>query len=365
MTLTALAKKILSEPTAPFREHFVLSAIEAVLAQNHIPYCYDETGNLVAGVRRLRDLSKAQLLFAAHTDHPGFHVTKVTNSVVHAKWLGGAPFKKMSLAPVVIHSSASSRKPVKAKIARFAFTKYSREGINIELVPNSKTQLAAIRPGDFGHFDFPGYALKDDLIITKAADDLAGCVLALDVALRKYKNVVSLFTRAEEVGFVGCWAFLKSNRLPKHCKIVSLEASRFLPGAEVGKGPVIRIADRNTIFDPELCFGFWQLAEEHKKKKKKFCYQRRHMDGGSCEATAFSLFGYKVIGLSLPLINYHNEHDITRKPAPEKIHVDDLKWGSQICHLWCKEYQNADRFSVLAKKGLEKNYQSFKPHLKS
>ena len=35
-------------------------------------------------------------------------------------------------------------------------------------------------------------------------------------------------------------------------------------------------------------------------------FQRQLMDGGTCEATAYLQYGYRVAGMCLPLGNYHN-----------------------------------------------------------
>jgi hypothetical protein len=47
------------------------------------------------------------------------------------------------------------------------------------------------------------------------------------------------------------------------------------------------------------------------------------MDGGSCEATAFAAYGYRVGGLCLPLGNYHNIGP-GKRPAAEFVGASDL-----------------------------------------
>jgi endoglucanase len=67
-------------------------------------------------------------------------------------------------------------------------------------------------------------------------------------------------------------------------------------------------------------------------------FQRRIMDGGSCEATATTAFGLPTIGLSLPLGNYHNQgfeggEDCRgdKGPAPEFAHVRDMEQMYKLC----------------------------------
>ena len=57
------------------------------------------------------------------------------------------------------------------------------------------------------------------------------------------------------------------------------------------------------------------------------------MAGGSCEATAFSAYGYESTCLCLALGNYHNMGDLSAveagkspaKVAPEVISIDDYR----------------------------------------
>ncbi|MEK7357415.1 MAG: hypothetical protein AAB250_13265, partial [Bdellovibrionota bacterium] len=79
MSLTAttrdLLEKILTEPTAPFREDRVRSAIERELEAHGIPFVRDAGGNLIAGTDRPASLAKGfHIALLAHMDHPGFHL---------------------------------------------------------------------------------------------------------------------------------------------------------------------------------------------------------------------------------------------------------------------------------------------------
>ena len=103
-------------------------------------------------------------------------------------------------------------------------------------------------------FDLPDFDLDGSMIRMRALDDLAGCaaVLALLRASTEFETpgaVHGLFTRAEEVGLVGARLAAADGLLPKDTIVVSVESSRTLPGAEIGRGPVIRVGDARTTFD--------------------------------------------------------------------------------------------------------------------
>ena len=167
-------------------------------------------------------------------------------------------------------------------------------------------------------------------------------VLATALALYSSKRrapqpFLGLLTRAEEVGFVGAIAHFELD-WRKHARRpivpISLETSRTLPNALIGKGPVVRLGDRRTVFDP----GYLHILSEVAAQELPGRHQRRVMDGGTCEATAAIAWGLPAIGISVPLGNYHNQgfeggQDCSGKdgPAPEFVNLDDIDGLLKLC----------------------------------
>jgi putative aminopeptidase FrvX len=133
-----------------------------------------------------------------------------------------------------------------------------------------------------------------------------------------------VFTRAEEVGFPGVMAVIDSKKIPKSALVVSIEMSRERPWARIGDGPIVRVGDRASIFDPAASAFLWRVAEQCRAGEPAFRVQRCLMDGGTCEATAFVAFGYRAAGVCLPLGNYHNIGP-SRHPRAEYVNVNDLE----------------------------------------
>src|SRR5207249_10475043 len=102
--------------------------------------------------------------------------------------------------------------------------------------------------GEYRMLDPPAADVAGDEIRIRAADDLAGCALigsALQ-ALREEPaphDVHAIFTRAEETGLYGARLAAEDGLLPRDAYVVSVEASRALPGAEAGRGIVVRAGD--------------------------------------------------------------------------------------------------------------------------
>ena len=170
-----------------------------------------------------------------------------------------------------------------------------------------------------------------DLLETRAADDLAGLAAILALLERvdridpqRRVDVRGLFTRAEEVGFVGALAVARHGRLPRRTRMLAIEASKALPEAPQGAGPILRVGDRASIFDDGLTRWIARVgARLAGPRGRGFRFQRRLMDGGTCESTAYQLYGLRCAAMCLPLGNYHNMSERGRI-AVESIRLSDL-----------------------------------------
>jgi endoglucanase len=344
---------LLAQPTAPFREEHVVACVGRVLEQANIPFFADPVGNLVVGaaskadyLRRIREKSTEPLrVFIAHMDHPGFHgVEWLSPRRLKVLWHGGAPVKHLVGAAVWLadsHDWAGSGTLRKVALVASKRTIHSAEVLLDEPLDKPANRL-------YGGFQFRAPVWqRSKKIYTKAADDLVGVFAIVATALALFGAAkrrtasappfIGLLTRAEEVGFVGAvghfeLGWLDTKRRPIVC--VSLEASRTLPGAIVGKGPVVRLGDRRTVFNPDALKVLADLAEHVLPGK----HQRRVMDGGACEATAATAYGFPAIGISVPLGNYHNQGfeggpDCAHAegPAPEFVHMDDIAGELVLC----------------------------------
>jgi endoglucanase len=274
-TFVSLFRKILSTPTAPFHEYHVAAEIrEQLAAMPHVSVKEDAFGNLIACYKRGR--KKPKLAFAAHMDHPGW-----------VKWKG--------------------------------------EKVFLGWVPEERLDTHPVEWfGDFGMWKLEPFELKDGRIHARVCDDLVGCaaILAMFLELEAAEveaTVYGLFTRAEEVGFIGSVEMAKDWPLPQGVCFVSLETSAARGGAEMGKGPAIRAGDRISVFHDATTAELVDAATEG-----KIPHQRALLDGGACEATAMNLYGIPAAGISVILGNYHNcppEKGI----AEEFIALEDAK----------------------------------------
>src|SRR6185503_9011167 len=109
---------------------------------------------------------------------------------------------------------------------------------------------------------------------------------------------------------------IRLGTVPRDANVLSLECSKALPNAPQGGGVIVRVGDRMSIFDPSLTAALEVAA-------KDVTHQRRLMDGGACEATAFCAAGYRASGLAVPLGGYQNASDGQPGIVAETVMVED------------------------------------------
>ena len=318
--LLLLLERLLPLPTAPFHERFVSAFLRDELKNAGLDFTVDEYGNIIAACG-----DEPALACVAHMDHPGFEIVEAsgrTAEAANARWFGGVDAKYFSGARVVIHhrdSGAPRARGVVRKITKNALGRVEKMSLGLD---------GGVSPGDFGTWDLAPFRRQGELIHTKGADDLVGCAAILTLLKRLKERGVktgarAVFTRAEEQGFIGTLGMIRSGSLSPSTKIISVETSKALPGVVLGGGPVIRLGDRASMFDHRMVFFMDRVAREMQKKDRRFTYQRRVMDGGTCEATPYQLNGYVTGGIAIPLFNYHNQGKT--KIGAEAVHLRDVE----------------------------------------
>ena len=325
-------------PTAAGREHRVIDWITAwVAARPDLRLITDRAGNLVIQPAKPWGKKGARPIFiTAHLDHPAFVVERIlAPHTVELSFRGGVMDAYFENARIVLHAASET-----------LGASLTGEGAGITGGDGSrlfKTYLADIddrpdednrptgpdiRVGDIATWALPPAEVDAQGIVhTAACDDLAALAAALSAfdtlrALRskgeKLEDVRLLFTRSEEIGFTGAIAACKLKTMPKSARVIALENSRSFADSPIGGGPIVRVGDRMSVFDPRLTAACAKRAEEisghaatptAQQKNSDVAgwkWQRKLMAGGACEATVFCTYAYQATCLCLPLGNYHN-----------------------------------------------------------
>ena len=316
--LLDLLQRLLSLPTAPFHERFVRAFLCEELKKSELDFHLDRCGNIIAAYGS----DGEPVAWVAHMDHPGFEIVEATGGGGVADWFGWVEAKYFVGARVVIYDQSAGAVRGRGIVKTITKNPQGRvEKMDLRI-------QGSAAPGDFGAWDLVPFRRRGDFIDTKGADDLVGCAVMI-ASLKELKKrrvnqrVLALFTRAEEIGFIGTLGMIQERFLPPATKVISLETSKALPGVTFGGGPVIRLGDRTSMFHHRMVHFMDYVAQEIRKKDRAFVCQRRVMDGGTCEATPYQLEGYTTGGVAVPLRNYHNQGK--KGIRPEGVHLKDVE----------------------------------------
>jgi putative aminopeptidase FrvX len=306
--LLSIVQPLLECPTAPMFEAAVRTEIRNQLQGiKGANFKRDTFGNLI--VSCCGDARKARYVFVAHMDHPGWQLRPTR------RFLGG--------------------------------------------VPQDLQEKGLVREfGDFGMWDLPSWRLDGNCLYSRACDDLIGCaaIIATLQTLGRRKSippVLGVFTRAEEVGFIGAIQLAKSKVLPPDITVISLETSAEGSPGKMGDGPIIRVGDRVSVFDAPATEFFVEIAQ-----KRQIRFQRCLMPGGTCEATAFQVYGYRSAALCIALGNYHNCTPDLRIDA-EYIDLEDLEGLIALCVAIASETEDIAGAREAFRKRLEARLEDF------
>ena len=343
------------QPAASFHEERVASVVERFLSDLGLPYSVDPYGNVIA--RYARGAGAQAIATVAHMDHPAFEVVEGGRSPL-ALLLGGVSESCFRAGTPVRVFSGFQTTPGTLNRVRPAS---ERGRLLLELQVEGET-----RPGDWGVWEIDDFRVDGDLLHLRAADDLAGCAVALSALATLQQDeveadVYAVFTRAEEVGLIGATLVAQQRLMPEGTMVVSLESSKVLPGVEQGAGPVIRVGDARRTFDAGAEALLRRAADDLRGQAPEFGVQRHLMSGGTCEATAFGLYGYATTGIALPLGNYHNQAE--GHLAAEYIHRRDLAGAAGLLLAAIKGARDAD--PLAGKQRLESLAEEYRERLRS
>jgi len=316
---------LLTLPTAPLNEGHVVEYIRRWAAKRpSIRLSQDAVGNVVLRLRR-GGKTRAPLVLAAHMDHPGFEARRMCGPRrLEAAWLGWVHPDYFADTKVRFFSEGrwirGTIRSVKLGMIR------GRRRVRTAEIDVTRP----VAPGSIGMWDLPDPVVRGGKVYARGCDDVAGVAAVLDAmdALARSRsavNVIGLLTRAEEIGFAGAIAACRAGTIPKDARIVAVEISSEIPGVRMGDGPVLRVGDAGSIFSPGLTAFCRLVAEDLARKSKDFKFQRKLMDGGTCESTVYYAEGYDATGLCVALGNYHNMDTQRKRIAAESIHLDDYR----------------------------------------
>ena len=319
--------ELCSLPTAPFVEQQVIEyAHRFSRAHPDLSIESDDFGNLLIELPGT-DRGGPRWVFTAHMDHPGFVAEKMLDArTLRAAFRGGVKAEYFKKSAVRFFEDGREVTGVVKEI-----TIGRDRGSPVSAVLRVS---APVGKGCPGMWDQGEGRSKRGKFISRVCDDLAGAAAALTMLAELAKRppratTAVLLTRAEEEGFIGAIAASLTPKLLRNSdRLVAIECSAMQPYAPQGKGAIIRIGDRTSVFNSDLSYFITQQAAALAKRDKTFQYQRALMPGGTCEATVYDVYGFTAASICVALGNYHNMDPGTKKIAPEYIDLSD--WQNMV-----------------------------------
>ncbi len=300
---------------------------EFVRQRPRLRLSHDRAGNLLIELPSRR--RGPRWVFAAHMDHPGFVARRMLD-----RHTLGADFHGWVHIDYVRNTKVrffDEGREIAGRVIEAGSSTHDRLEVPDQVKVRVKSKVTAGSPG---MFDQGVARAKGKKLYSRGIDDQGGVAAALAMLDELHKKppvtpVAVLLTRAEEDGFIGAIAaVLKPKLLRKDDRIVAIECSAEQPVAQQGKGVVIRVGDKTSIFNSALTYFLSQQAEELGRSDKCFKWQRALMPGGTCEATVYDIYGYLAAAVCIPLGNYHNMDRMRKKIGPEYINLDD--WHNMV-----------------------------------
>ena len=358
-------KELTAIPTAAGHERRVIDWLNAWL--NHRPDLTAKTdphGNIEIRIDN-NPKTDNPIYFTAHLDHPAFVVEEtLSQAELILQFRGGVMDDYFPGAKIRIHTPTDDQP-----------NDYTLATISEEIKPDPEADPKPpykryhailesprpIDPGSIATWDLPEQEIITDddgkqILYTNACDDLAAAAAAL-AALDELRHahcasdIRILFTRAEEVGFIGAIGASRDQFMPKASRIIALENSRAFADSPIHAGPIVRVGDRISVFSPDLTGAVAKVAEtiaggpatptaaQKESDLPTWRWQRKLMAGGACEASVYCAYGYTSTCLCLPLGNYHNMANLADAQAGnhEQIHGTPPRVGRE--HIGIDDYQ--------------------------
>jgi len=319
--------KVTALPTAAGREQRIIDWVEAwVRRRKGVKLQRDRWGNLL--LKRESVTQRSPIVLEAHMDHPAFVVTETSEEgKIVAQFRGGVAESYFQGAPVWLHRKNGER--VAGKVVA-----YKAGPTNGDTLPANRAEIAleeaaTVEVGEVitWRTDGPHVDRRADRFISPVCDNLASVVAALCAfdELRDVRTDVRLLlSRAEEVGFIGAIAAARSGSIPKRSRVIVLENSKSFAESPIGGGPIVRVGDRTSTFDPDLTYRIGRVAAMVEEAEAGFVWQRKLMPGGTCNASAYQAHGFAASCVCLPLGNYHNMNEESGAIDAETISVQDF-----------------------------------------
>lgn len=317
--------KKLTEIDAPSgRENKLREFIEKEAVKMRYEIEYDGLGSLIAHKKG----NGKKLMIAAHIDEIGIVVHYIDEKgFIHFGAVGGLEKKELLKRRVRFENGTIG---VIAQNEDFD-DKSEIDNLYIDIGAANKNEAEKLlKIGDTAVFEGV-FAVNNDMVISKALDDRAGCYVllkAMETVKDSKNDLYFVFTSQEEVGCRG-GKTAAYTVMPDYAIAVDVTDCGDCPSnassdVKIGGGAAIKIMDRSVLCHMEIVNNLREIAEAG-----NIAYTNEIMTDGGTDAGAISLTGrgIKTGGISIPVRYIHSPSEM----ASMKDINECIKLLSAVC----------------------------------
>ncbi len=262
------------------------------------------------------DPLRPRLMISAHLDEVGLMATYLEeDGTVRFTCVGGIDARVLPGRAVYLPRShrhgVIGVKPIHLLDSAQRGKAVSIDDLALDLGTDSQEETRQfVQPGDQIVFDFRGWTELGSLVLGKALDDRAGCVILMQLMEQlEDPNITFCFLTQEEVGCRGAKAAAERIQ-PDYSIVLEATTAADLPGApeqkqvcRLGKGAVVGFMDRSTIYSRSLYQTAFELAQ-----KQDIPIQTKTMVAGGNDAGAIhtAAGGVQTLAISVPCRYLHS-----------------------------------------------------------
>ncbi len=263
-----------------------------------------------------------KIMLEAHMDEVGFIVTDITKEgLLNFSAVGGI-VPGVALGRQVKFENGTTgvigHKPIHLLKDEEEKQQPKIDALFIDIGAESKEEAEKyVQKGDNAYFVSECFEFGDGFLKSKALDNRAGCAVLLELLQKRLKyDCWFAFTVQEEIGMRGAQAAVY-NVKPDYAVIIETTTACDIPGTEgakrmceLGKGTVISVMDRTTIYDKAMV----RLALDTAKENSIPCQIKTAVAGGNDSGIIHrSVGGVKTVTISTPCRYLHSPACVIKK----------------------------------------------------
>ena len=287
----------------------------------------DNLGNMIV-CKKGKNRAVSKLMLSAHIDEVGLMVTDITSEgYIKCDEVGGID-KRVLLGQAVTIGKDNINgvigiKPVHLTKGDEGESVPDITDMYIDIGADSKEDaLKYINYGDSINFNSQ-FSHNDYTIKSKAIDDRFGCLVLINMIKSELEyDTMFTFVVQEEVGLRGARVAAYTVN-PEFAIVVETTTAADIPEVDLGKqvcnlgkGAVVSVMDRSTIYDKEMMSLAFDLARDNNISAQ---YKRAVAGGNDSGAIHQSRGGVRTLAISLPCRYLHAPNCLANKNDCESV----------------------------------------------